>query len=102
MYDLFNTEQRQRYVLPSPSLLDPLTLQLSPHADQGRSGFAEKRCSRVLRFKGKQDQSVEAHVQGVSVLHDGSEYSTDLQKCIEEVESAEKKDDIEVSWNGHA
>ena len=48
-----------------------------------------------------QDQSDEAHDQGVSVLHDGSEYSTDLQKCIEEVESAEKEDDIEVSEFRH-
>jgi len=34
--------------------------------------------------------------QGVSILHDGSEYSTDLQKCIEEIESAEQKDGVEV------
>ena len=30
-------------------------------------------------------------------MHDGSEYSTDLQKCIEEVESAEKKAGMTVS-----
>ena len=28
--------------------------------------------------------------QGVSIKHDGDEYATDLMKCIEEVEAAEK------------
>jgi hypothetical protein len=39
---------------------------------------------------------MDADDQGVSILHDGSEYSTDLQKCIEEIESAEQKDGVEV------
>ena len=39
---------------------------------------------------------MQAENQGVSILHDGSEYSTDLQKCIEEIESAEQKDGVEV------
>ena len=38
----------------------------------------------------------------MSVLHDGSEYSTDLQKCIEEIESAEKNEGIEVSYQTHS
>jgi hypothetical protein len=39
--------------------------------------------------------------QGVSILHDGSEYSTDLQKCIEEIESAEQKEGVEVCSETH-
>lgn len=35
-------------------------------------------------------------------MHDGSEYSTDLQKCIEEVESAEATSDSRVGCSSLA
>jgi thiamine pyrophosphokinase len=56
-----------------------------------REYYASKVSSIAL---GSLDQ---ADSQGVSILHDGSEYSTDLQKCIEEIESAEKENSVEVS-----
>lgn len=35
--------------------------------------------------------------QDVAIKHDGSEYSTDLQKCIEEVEAAEQQAGVTAS-----
>lgn len=35
-------------------------------------------------------------IKGVAIKHDGSEYSTDLQKCIEEVETLESDKGVTV------
>ena len=40
--------------------------------------------------------------QGVSIKHDSDEYSTDLMKCIAEVENMEKATDRKVSPPNHS